>query len=257
MSYPGEHAVLRGIVVNRSGANNNRLADVTIEGDGSQNTIQVYGADFTLQGSDITNAWRGRSCLMLGDPSAGTAVRPVIRGNRFHECGSKSNGNLDHGIYANIVDRGLITENIFWNSAGYAIQLYPSAQNTVFSHNVVDGGGSTARGGVILGGESSSPSSGNTIEYNVIAYAINYNLESYWGGAAGSNNIARSNCLYGAGEEDVDATRGGLSLSGNVVRDPLFVDRSAHDLRLGKSSECRDIVRYDVLERALASRASK
>ena len=49
------------------------------------------------QDSDVTNSWRGRSCMMLGDTSAGAAVRPVIRGNRFHECGSKANGNKDHG----------------------------------------------------------------------------------------------------------------------------------------------------------------
>jgi len=227
-SYPGERALLKGIVVDRNGADGVRLLGVSVDGDGSQNTIQVYGADFTLQGSDVTNSWRGRSCMMLGYPSAGAAVRPVIRGNRFHECGSTANGNLDHGIYANLVSDGLITENVFWNSAGFAIQLYPYAQNTVFSHNVVDGVGTVARGGVIIGGEASSPSSGNTIEYNIITYAANYNISSSWGGPPGTGNIARNNCLWGGRSGNISLA-GGLVAKGNIVTD-LTAVVGKHDL---------------------------
>ena len=249
VSYPGERALLQGIVVNRNGANGNRVAGVTIEGDGSQNTIQVYGDDFTLEASDVTNAWRGRSCLMLGDPSVGAALRPVIRGNRFHECGALANGNKDHGIYANVVDGGLITENVFWNSAAYAIQLYPHAQNTVFSHNVVDGSGSGVRGGVIIGGDTAgTPSSGNTIEYNVISYAVTYNIDSWWGGSIGSNNTVRSNCLFGASIANIGATAG-YTMTGNVIADPQFLDRGARDYRLGSGSSCLAVVGYDTAAR--------
>jgi hypothetical protein len=239
MSYPGERALLKGIVVDRSGADGVSLLNVSVDGDGSQNTVQVYGADFTLQGSDLTNSWRGRSCLMLGDATAGTATRPLIRRNRFHECGSTANGNLDHGIYASTVVGGRITENVFWNSAGYAIQLYPNAQNTVFSHNVIDGGGSVARGGLIIGGSTSGiPSSGNTIEYNVIAYASDYNISSWWGGPIGTNNIARNNCLYGGGKGEI-RNRGGATYSGNVVASQAFVDRRNYNLRFHGPSGCR------------------
>jgi hypothetical protein len=244
ISYPGERAVLRGIVVVRRGANSVRLANVTVDGDGSQNTIQVYAADFTLSRSDVTNERRGRSCLMLGDPAAGTALRPVIRGNRFHECGNPANGNKDHGIYANNVTDGLITENVFWNSAAYTIQLYPHAQHTVFSRNVVDGGGNAARGGVVIGGTTSGiPSSGNTVEHNVITYAATYNIESWWGGAEGTGNLARSNCLFGGGAGEIRQPAG-LTIGGNVVSDPQFVDRAHHDFRLRASSGCRKVVRY-------------
>jgi len=222
-----------------------RLADLTIVGSGTQNTIQVHGADFTLQGSDVTNQWRGRSCLMLGDPAAGTALRPVIRGNRFHQCGNPANGNLDHGIYASSVVDGLITENEFWDIAAYAIQLYPHAQNTVFSHNIVDGTGSTSRGGVIVGGENTGiPSSGNLIEYNVIAYAITYNLDTWWGGTAGSGNLARSNCLYGAKQGQIGSTTG-LTTQANLTTDPLFTNEASHDYRLQPQSPCLTTVGYD------------
>jgi len=248
VSYPGERAVLQGLIVNRKGANGVRLANLRIEGQaGVSNSIQVYGADFVLENSDVTNGWRGRSCMILGDPSAGAAVRPVIRGNRFHECGTPSNGNQDHAIYASLVSDGLITGNVFWNTAAYAIQLYPNSRNTVVSHNVVDGGGSV-RGGVIFGGDSGTPSSGNTVEFNVISYAATYNIESWWGGSVGSGNVARNNCVYGGAQGNVGSTVG-FSSQGNQAINPLFVNRAARDYRLQSGSGCVAVVGYDAAAR--------
>ena len=125
-SYPGERALLVGVMVVRSGASGSRLAGSRSRGTGGStgqtNTIQVLGAaDFVIEDSDITNAWRGRSCVLIGYGSADVAVRPVIRRNRFHECGNLANGNQDHAIYAaNVVD-AKITDNLFWNSAAYAL----------------------------------------------------------------------------------------------------------------------------------------
>ena len=240
MSYPGERAVLRGTVVVRSGANNVRLANLSVEGLGGANTIQVYGADFVLEGSQITNNWRGRSCMILGDGSNGTAVRPVIRRNRFRECGSLANGNQDHAIYASHVADGRFSDNAFWDSAGYAIQLYPDAQRTVVSHNTIDGGSPSVRGGIVIGGDSDDTSNGNIVEYNVIAYATTYNIEAWWDGAVGAGNVARYNCLWNGGQGEIDADE--VAVVGNVVADPLFIDRERHDLRVGARSICADVV---------------
>lgn len=253
-SYPSERALLIGVMVVRSGASGSRLAGVAVEGTGGStgqtNTIQVLGAaDFVIEDSDITNAWRGRSCVVLGDGSAGVAVRPVIRRNRFHECGNLANGNKDHAIYAaNVVD-AKITENLFWNSAAYALHLYPNAQRTVFAHNVVDGGSPSVTGGVILGGDSGAASSGNIVEYNVISYSTRYNIESWWGGAVGSGNVARSNCVFGGGLGDIDATNGFASQN-NLVAQPLFVSRAGRDYHLRADSPCLAVVGYDTAARA-------
>src|SRR5262249_43523043 len=159
---------------------------------GRSNTIQILGAaDVVIQDSDITNKWRGRSCLIIGDPSAPAAVRPVIRRDRFHECGSLANGNQDHAIYAASVVDGKITDNVFWNIAAYALQLYPNAQRTLFAHNVIDGGSPSVTGGVIFGGDAGDASSGNVVEHNVLADSTRYNIESWWGGAVGTGNVAR------------------------------------------------------------------
>jgi hypothetical protein len=255
-SYPGERALLVGVMVFRNGASGSKLTRVSVEGNGGptgrSNTIQILGAaDVVIEDSDITNRWRGRSCLIIGDGSAPAAVRPVIRRNRFHECGSLANGNQDHAIYAaNLVD-GKITDNLIWNSAAYALQLYPNAQRTLFAHNVIDGGSPSVTGGVVFGGDSGNASNGNVVEDNVLADSTRYNIESWWGGAVGTGNIARSNCLSGGGSGEVGAANGFTS-QGNVVASPAFVNRGAHDYRLRAGSACRALVGYDTA--ALLSR---
>jgi hypothetical protein len=252
-SYPGERAVLVGVIVFRGTASGSRLSGVAVEGTGGptgrSNTIQLLGAaDVVIENSDITNDWRGRSCLILGDASAGTAVRPVIRRNRFHECGNLGNGNQDHAIYASNVVDGKITDNLFWNSAAFALHLYPDAQRTLFAHNVIDGGSPSVSGGVIFAGDSGAASSGNVVEQNVITYSTRYNVESWWGGAVGTGNVVRSNCLFGGGSGEI-AKSGGFVSQSNLVASPRFVNRNGHDYHLGGGSPCLAVVGYDTAAR--------
>lgn len=243
--YPGDTATLVGIVQVRNGADDVVLSNLHIHGDGmgGNNTIKIYAADDIVQDSDITNNWLGRSCMMLGSSSAGQAVRTIVRRNKFHECGNPVNGELDHAIYAGDITDGQIVDNLFWDSAAYAIQLYPNAQNTIFAHNVVDGDSPSVRGGVIFGGDGSSASSHNTVEQNVIAYAQTYDITSWWGGAVGSGNIARNNCVYAGRSGDISGN--GFSASANLSANPLFVNKAAHDYRLQAASPCLVLVGYD------------
>ncbi len=57
-----------------------------------------------------------------------------------------------------------ITDNLFLRNGAYAVHLYPYAQRTSVTHNVmVDNGG-----GVVFAGESGGASSNNTVSQNVI-----------------------------------------------------------------------------------------
>jgi hypothetical protein len=254
-SYPGERALLRGLIMIRPSATRSRLARLDIEGTGGANTIQWYATDFTLEDSDITNKQRGRSCMILGDDDrrAGIALRPVIRRNVFHECGATANGNLDHAIYAQLTADGVIADNVFWSIAAYSMHLYPNAQRTLFSHNVIDGGSPSIRGGVIFAGEGGETSNGNVVERNVIAYSAYYNIHSYWNGSVGSGNVARANCVYGAGRGDIGDTEG-FSAEDNVVAQPQFVDRDKRDYRLRPDSGCLSVVGYDTAAKLAAGR---
>jgi hypothetical protein len=245
-SYPGERAKLVGVVHVRSTAARATLSRLDFEGDGTMNTIKIYAPDVVLEDSDITNAGRGPSCLMLGNNSGGgQAARAIVRRNRFHDCGSTANGNKDHAVYASNVVDGQITGNVFWNTAAYAIQLYPNAQRTLFAHNVVDGGSPSIRGGIVFGGDSSYASSNNVVEYNVVAYAASSNITSNWSGVVGTGNVARSNCVWGAGNSNIETSNGGFSASGNVTADPRFVNRAARDYRLAAGTACLPLVGFD------------
>ena len=202
-----------------------------------------------LEESDITNAWRGRSCLILGNnEGGGQAVAPIVRGNTFHECGNPENGNLDHGVYAANVLDGEIVDNLFYNSAAYTIQLYPNAQRTRFAHNVVDGSGPSVRGGIVFGGDGRFASGDNVVERNVIAYAATAAITSYWEGPVGTGNLARDNCVWGSRGDDITAEWGFTAVANRVAR-PLFASRSARDYRLAPGSQCLRTVGYDTLAR--------
>jgi Right handed beta helix region len=250
-SYPGERARLVGIIDIPRGSDYVTLSGLDIEGtaeDGA-NTIKIYSRGVVLEESDITNAWRGRSCLILGNnEGGGQAVAPIVRGNTFHECGNPENGNLDHGVYAANVLDGEIVGNLFYNSAAYTIQLYPNAQRTRFAHNVVDGSGRSVRGGIVFGGDGRFASGDNLVERNVIAYAATAAITSYWEGPVGTGNLARDNCVWGSRDDDISSEWGFTAVANHVAK-PLFASHGARDYRLAPGSQCLRTVGYDTLAR--------
>jgi hypothetical protein len=237
-SYPGETAVLQGIVEDRNGANNDTLDSVIIQGTGTENTVKTYASGFTLSSSTITNNALGRSCLILGNHGYGEAISPTITGNTFHDCGAPANGNLDHAIYDSWSQDARITNNLIYRTQAYAIQLYPDAHGTLFDHNTVDGGDQSTRGGVVFGGDSTYASADNTVSNNVIAYAATYNLTSSWGSSKGSGNTAIDNCLWGGVLGNIKPDLSGVTLTNNLIANPLFINRSARDYRLQPGSLC-------------------
>ena len=237
-SHPGERARLVGTVYVPRGANHVTLSRLTLEGTGDDSTLKINAADVVVESSDITNAWRGVNCIILGSNQGwGAAVRPIIRFNRIHECGHQES-SLEHGLYAANAVGGRIVGNRFWNVAGYALQLYPNTQRMRVARNVVDGGEPSVRGGIVVGGDDEYASNGNVIEHNVIAYAQTWNVISAWEGSVGHGNVARSNCLWAGGRGNLSSD-GGLVASRNRVADPRFVDRARRDYRLAAGSPCR------------------
>lgn len=257
-SYPGERAKLSG-QIEIANADGFTLSGVNLEGTGNygSNTLRIYSANTVIENNDITNNWHGRSCLILGNNSGGgQAVRPTIRRNRFHECGSSANGDHDHAIYAaNTVDAE-ITDNLFYNSAAFTIQLYPNSQRTHFAHNVVDGGPPASLGGIVISGDDQYASSNNIVENNVIANASDYNVTNYWESRVGTGNIVRNNCVWN-GQKGNIRTPNGYTATNNTVANPQFANPTTRNYTIPNTNRCAKLIRVRTagVQRAGAKRA--
>jgi hypothetical protein len=242
-SVPRERARLVGTVHVPEEADHIVLSHLAFEGTGAHNTIKIYSTAVVLEDNDITNAGRGKSCLMLGNVSHElVAAETVVRRNRFHDCGSTDHDNKDHAIYVSNARGTKILQNVFWNTAGYTIHMYPASRSAHVAYNVIDGGSPSVRGGVIFAGDDDNASSDNVIEHNVVAYAETSNITSDWNGPTGESNVVRRNCLWSAKEHEIDDSQGGFVVTANVVAPPLFVSRARRDYRLRRDSRCRGVL---------------
>jgi hypothetical protein len=240
-SRPGERARLAGVVFVPRRSDFVTVADLDIDDPTSftragQLTVQVNASDTVLEGLDITNRGR-KTCVVLGSPGRwGTAVRTTLRDSVLHDCGSRANGMLDHAVYVSHAVSARILGNRIVRAAGYAVHLYPDARRTLVARNVMAGNG----GGVIFAGEGGQASSGNVVERNVIAGSRrDYNLAHYWGGRVGKGNAARDNCLFSAGERNVESPVGFMAAR-NLVADPGFA-RGAY--KPAADSPCASLLR--------------
>jgi len=238
-SAPGNRATVVGRLYVPAGSNDVVLADLNLNGANASNlpSPTVDGDRVTLTGDDITDGHTG-ICLAIGSLQWGTAHDVVVDGNRIHDCGRLPYGstNHDHGIYIESARRVVITNNYIYDNADRGIQLYPDAQGTTISNNVIDGNGE----GIIFSGDSGLASSDNVASRNVISNSrVRHNVESWWpsGNPVGTGNVASGNCLWNGAQGNV-GDQVGFTAGGNSVTDPLFVDRGAKNFSVPAGSSC-------------------
>jgi len=239
VSPPGERATVVGRLYVPAGSNDVVLADLNLNGANASNlpSPTVDGDRVTLTGDDMTDAHTG-ICLDIGSLDWGTAHDVVVDGNRIHDCGRLPYGstNHDHGVYVESSRGAVITNNYIYDNADRGIQLYPDAQGTTISNNVIDGNGE----GIIFSGDSGLASSNNVASRNVISNSrVRYNVESWWpsGNPIGTGNLASSNCLWNGTQGNV-SDQIGFSASGNSVANPLFANRAAKNFSVPAGSAC-------------------
>ena len=244
-SYPGETAKVTGRVWVTKSADGVTVSDLTLDGKNSRDlpSPTVNAADVVLRDNDISNE-NTSICVSLGSVDTyGRATRTLIEGNSIHNCGAMPATNQDHGIYVAYADDTVIRDNYIYDNADRGIQLYPDAQGTEITGNVIDGNGE----GVIFGGSETSASNDNTVENNVITNSkIRDNIDSSWGGKVGSGNVARNNCVGGGAYDDgdggiIDGQQGFKSLD-NLLKAPEFVNAKVGDFTIAGSSPCADIL---------------
>ena len=197
----------------------------------------IYADDVVLRGNDITNQHIAICVAVAREYDDPTPHNVVIEGNRIHDCGELPATNHQHGIYiANAVGT-VVRGNWIYANADRGVQLYPNADESIVTRNVIDGNGQ----GVIFGGDETSSSDNNLVARNVITHSnLRHNVESHWQGPTGVGNVARENCVYGGARPangGIETPHDGFVARGNRTQDPGF-EPEARDFRLPGASMC-------------------
>ena len=251
-SAPGERAkiVVDADVYLPAGITDVSFRDLTVTNNPSAGVTQaVMIQDFSdrsvWEGDDIS-ANSVAHCMELGYAGHQTAHDTMIRRNRFHDCGDPAKGNQEHSIYFSQTVGATVTENVFWHAAAYTIHLYPSADRTTVTHNVIVGSGYA---GVIFASDQ-DPGTGrmsddNTVAYNIITGGSRFGLEVFWGASGqGTGNGAHDNCIAGNAAGAM-APMTGVAVSATATAPVTFVDAGAHDYRLAPGDPCLAVVGFD------------
>lgn len=239
---PGQTARLEGRLWVRRGANGVRVLGLVLDGRNARGlpSPTVNAADAQFVGNVVTTNHRG-ICFLLGSPGWGRATRTVIRQNRIHGCGRLPRTNREHGIYVSEADDTRIIDNVLYDNADRAIQLYPDARRTLVQGNIIDSNGE----GVIFSGAENTASRDNLIRGNVISRPqVRAAVESWYsaGTPQGVGNRVVGNCLFGDGRPAVDRSGGGFEVGRNVLADPGFRDAAHGDFRLRPGSRCAPLL---------------
>ncbi len=249
-SAPGEQARIDARLWVARGADGVTVSGLHLDGTNTRDlpspTVNADGAVF--RHNDVTNGHTG-ICFVVGSSVWGRAEGTLIEENRIHGCGETPATNQEHGIYLSAADDTVIRGNWIYDNTDRGIQMYPDAQRTVITGNVIYGNGE----GMIFSGNDEVASSGARVTNNVIAGSqIRRNVESYYvdGAPRGSDNLVRSNCIHGApgsyyGGPDgsgVQSPQVGFTAVDNINAMPEFADGAAGDLRLRAGSACAAVL---------------
>ena len=197
-SAPGEQARIDARVWIAQGANGVTFENLYLDGANSKTlpSPTVNAENDVFRHDEVTNDHTG-ICFTLGITGYGEARGTLIEGNRIHACGALPSTNQHHGIYVADAENTMIRDNWIYDNVNRGIQLYPNAQKTTITGNVIYGNGE----GIIFSGDATEASSGSMVTHNVIADAqIRSNVESFYeaGAPIGANNVVKENCTYGA-----------------------------------------------------------
>ncbi len=180
------------------------------------------------------------SCILVGSQNRTNGV--TIERNVVRKCGR--NGKFDHLIYLQNARRTTVRWNLLSaNRGGWAVHLYPNADQTIVEHNVIDGN----FGGVVIAGYGRWASDDNLIRANAITFSgPRRNVESSWeGGRYGERNLVIGNCLYSHGPDAPSGvgTNWGFTVGQNtILASSPYVNRSAGDYRFKRGSRCAGTV---------------
>ncbi len=247
-SFPGEDATLRGQLRVEREATATTVENLTLDGANRVDGFSplIYADDVVIRDNDISNE-RTTNCLHVAryyDAPAPDGV--LVEGNSIHDCGGHD-PNHDHGIYIASSTNLTIRDNQIFDNADRGIQLWPDAQYTKITGNVIDGNGQ----GISFGGYQGETTNHTLVENNVITNSnVRYNVESYWHDDVGTDNVVKNNCIYGAAGWYGDNGSGigdevGFTANNNITAPPRYADQASNNFAIAADSPCAAILNGD------------
>jgi parallel beta-helix repeat protein len=248
--YDTESATLKGMIKVMPAGAGSTIEGLKLDGIGSNTgctgtcgggSPRIYADDVVLRDDEITNEHTG-ICVLVGSYYSDPPPRNVtIVHNRIHDCGRLPATNHDHGIYLVQSGGAVVRDNWIYDNADRGIQLYPDAQGSTITGNVIYGNGE----GQNYSCDWSTCSKNNVVAGNVIADSVlSWNVYSHSQGATpDGSNVLRDNCLHAA--NSAYSSNGGVALnpdffssSANLVADPRFEAPGSGDFVLKPDSPC-------------------
>jgi protocatechuate 3,4-dioxygenase beta subunit len=234
----GTGAVIEGMKLD--GVNSN----VNCTGTCGGGSPRIYADGVALRHNEITNEHSG-ICVLINRFYSEAAPRDVVvEDNRIHDCGRLPATNHDHGVYDEASIDAVIRDNWIYDNADRGVQLYPDAQRTTVTGNVIDGNGE----GIVFSGAGTSVSDHNLVQGNIISNSeLRWNVYSGSDGPIATENLLKNNCVWASGPSydahgGVETPSRNFTAVGNVVDKPQFVDPGAGDFRLQRDSPCLSAV---------------
>jgi nitrous oxidase accessory protein NosD len=119
----------------------------------------------------------------------------------------------------------VIRDNWIYDNTDRGIQLYPDADGSTITGNVIDSNGE----GIVFAGTESDVSSDNVVAGNVISNStLGWNVYSNTSGSPADGNVLRHNCLWASDALPDFESHGGVETQSedftskaNSVVDPL------------------------------------
>lgn len=233
---PGEQAILRpssgsgdGVPLSLGrGAAYARFYGLVFEGATGSSTTNIYAYD---NAHDIEiSGCEDRGSARQGFFSEASVSRIHIIGCYFHGNGGSGPAQQDHNIYLQGSENAVLGNLITGAVNGYGVQIYPSSDHALIAGNTIT---DNFRDGIVIGSGGGTTTTDALVVNNIIA-GNRAPVSSFWGGAAGSNNVVRNNLVWGNGSNGLSA--GGLTVSGTITADPLFANAGAGDFHLSAGS---------------------
>lgn len=237
-AYPGEIPKLRGTVTVAESANFITVSKLVLE------TRSAVGPSPKIDGDDVTfsdnnvSGSGNTTCFRLGATASSPAYRTSLIRNRIHDCTDGISGVSTSNLF---VDHNLIYDNTGWGA-----NLQPNVKATGVTHNIFDGNG----GGLLLGGDASTASTGAIVDYDIFSNSSSssWNVSTNWDPTnipPRYSSFVTNVCAYDPNHPDTggldDVIGGFMPVSPVVNQDPLYRDRPTKDFHLDSSSPCAGV----------------